>query len=378
MADNPCESFDTFKERMRRHKIEIRALNPYSGCVAGRKWDDAPLSSKEIERLQEEEEKSERNKEPKESERRKNALDNFLRSAAVSTVVIYEGYVQDLITEAFEFTGWRNLKPEDCEKRWPACKGIVTELIESISNPKGNKGPGYFYIIMQQENPWQYLLSTKHLDVVIKHLSSGQPSLRNILKALTNLFVLGTKKGSSTETAEFAHDYEKFRNDAEKHGFDVNKLLFKITWSIYDESGDDIPANKFEVQITHDVTVRHLLNLFYSIRCSIVHGKKYHTLDRAFKDFPNDADDLKLDDREVAEDIMRIANHLRDQARNNEEFIVDYLLCVNMNRFFFSLALSLMKLLKDYISKKFLNGEKCWSSRDSSGATWHHDPICED
>ena len=180
--DTDSDAIRSFYEKFKQARSEIKVLNPRSGCVAGAKWDDSPLSEVSISKCEEADEKKTRS----------GAKQSFLKSGIVYAMVLFEGYVHDIVTEAFTYTLWDgtllrdmpiDLARQECEESWPAVKNLVMKM---ASIYKKDDKQTEFYNIIKDHDVWQYLIR-KHRD---DSLSDLGPTINEMKTTLKRLFAL--------------------------------------------------------------------------------------------------------------------------------------------------------------------------------------------
>ena len=324
-----------------RERFEV--LNPVGGSVCG---PGGPLSSKTDKSL----------------DLDASAME-FVRGGIARIVALFEGYVQELLREAFTAAILDQVDSlQEMKNVWPNCqKALQGALIKRSEQKKSSEDTATkgiplevvaFNVLLEQDG-WRKL-TEEHLEKCLKKITKP---LFDIPKG---------KVGYAGEDPGIDATFKSL--------FLPKDVKFTLSGKIIDQGitmdsrtgpgKDDIAR----VTLRNAEELRNVARLFYGIRCVFAHGDPERTFKQSLHEFPPNASDL-LENKQAADFLMglykRVSCHYSDAD-------VSYLTWVNMTRFFRTTAEHLFRAMASYIYDSFV-----YPSKEGSPCKlplWGHPP----
>lgn len=296
----------------------------------------------------------------------------FLSGGVLRVIVTFEAFIKDLMTETFDKVT-QQLREEyliqlNSEGRTRVKKRLET-LVDSVRRTEGLKNFNSSWFLLRgglfdepsslSDSDWEI----KRDEYRKNHLASISPRLSSIDKTFKELF------------------YPDDRLFLMLHKFKVSIFTagetFKYSYRLAIGDGCNVTFI-----IRNPTLLRHIVNLYYGLRCELAHGSSEQTLHKgALSTFPADQDELNElisgnvyytpTGEEPSEDNLdnKLAKELSSELYNiyvtlkdNGDEGINYLTLVNMYRFFRQLSFSLVYAIAYLV----------W--RDFQVTLWNFDP----
>ena len=327
---NICQAYTSFKESLADVRRAYRHFNP--------NVDQTPRDSngKVMEQF---------------------AVEQIMRGAVISVLSIWEHYVLNLLSEAFNHVvhiDSTTSTPEDssddssCEqpgayrelrkikKEWPNCQKLIQDAIRRRSERTRRPPEVVTFKLLTTACPHLKLLK-EHRNHVLQSCSPLLLGDGGIDETFFSLFsVKKTKTGVLTMTLTHA----------------IMSLGLQYSFTASD-------GKIGNVKFKSAVAINDILRLYYGARCIFSHGLPSRTLNEgAMRNFPNEE---KLKDNvgfsSAGEDFTRLFNRLRTMGR---KAFLSYLDLCMMYRFFFRLANRLMVAVAIQVHNLSPNSPPLW------------------
>ena len=259
-------------------------------------------------------------------------FEQFLRGAVISVLSIWEHYVLNLFSEAFNHvvhvgdgTNTPEYSSDDnngsqhigtfkelrkIRKEWPGCQKMIQDAIKRRGASKRRPLEVVAFNLLTSASP--------HLRLLEEHRD-------HVLRGCTPL-LLGDGGINETFNSLFAMNGNK---KSKNHRLSQSIRLLGISYSFISSSGENGLMSFQSVETINDV-----LRLYYGARCIFSHGLPSRTLNEGT---------MELEDGvgypPAARDLIKLYNQLKTSGRKG---VFTYLDRCMMYRFFFRLANRLM------------------------------------
>lgn len=276
----------------------------------------------------------------------------LLRGGIVRLVALWEGYVKDVMREAFESVILNSMQtPTKLKKIWPECEIAFQNELKKEANkavkpsneggkPNGKKRKEEILTIASRaflmESPWRSLIED-HLDTALNKLKV--PLFDNSKYVEESRKYEFDGEGIDATFAELVLGEE----------FCISQKMIELGVSFTLRTG---PKDTDQIGITlrDRNQLWNLSRLFYGVRCIFAHGDPTRTLDKALKNFPTDARELLGEEYELAGHYLVTLYEFLIKYKS--ETNVSYLNWVNILRFYKAAAVGLREALALWKSKK--------------------------
>ena len=353
-----CKAYGRFKETLDNMRECFEVLNPEKGKVCG---PMGPLAS---------------NNSDKSLDLHPYAME-FVRGGIVKVVALWEGYVKELMREAFTAAFVEGTKSlQELKAVWPECETAVQDALRKRAD-KPKSGEKLLlkaaFDTLLEEDGWRGLIKD-HLDTCLGKLK-------------TPIFDIPMPKEEEKEK-EKGKEKEKEKEKKEKvEGIDatfkslfvskackksISEMMIEQNFSFCCRTGPhDTDTNTVTFKRTEELW--NVTRLYFGIRCVFAHGDPKPTLNHALAKFPEDPCELFSEENRYAADHL-LSLYRRVLKYNSAKVTVSYLTWVNMTRFFRTAAEKLFRAVAAYIYDSFNYPPALPGGEKTKLKLWGHNP----